>query len=436
MRITLFTLVILLFVGITTAQPNTPLIAIVEEGNLYLWQDGTRTALIDTGNVERVWLKPDGTRLVFAQDDGRVFEPGHDEFLGFQYQSTSLWAIDIDAENLQPLVDLDDYREGFDYGESILIDDLEWVSHSSLVAFNTFRRSEEAPFSDTYANLYVVDTETGERVLVHTSEEKGHFTMSPDGKYAAIATDTSISLIGLDGQTALPDVFTFEASPDTGHANYYPDMRWAADSQSLVAIDLTSRVGWTEKDDKGKLVHPAIDLVRIHVDGTTKVLASTTRPDLNYWTLRFVANGPQIIYSFGDESACKFDLLTLEEEIQLTSSSENTVRCFGSEYFAFMALTPEGIAYRLDQRPEVATLSRACDDFSACETVQEIEGKIFSIDFIGETQYIYRVVVADENAGTFQETRDLFYAQLGEEPQFIGTTDLQFSSDRFSVNHQ
>jgi hypothetical protein len=419
------------------APTTTPLIAFVEDGNLYLWQDGARRVLLDTGHIERVWLKPDGTRIVFIQDDGRVYQPGYEDLniADYQYRSTSLWAIGVDGDNLQPLVDLDNYREGFDYGESVFIDNLEWIAGTSLVAFNTFNQSEIASFSSTHANLYTVDTETGDsdRALAYTTDESGRFAISPNGEYAAIATDTDISIIGLDGRMLLPDVYSFEPSPDTPHYNYYPHMRWAADSKSLLAVDLTSRVGWTEKDDKGDPVYPAVDLVEIHMDGTTTILASEEHEDFNYWTLRFVANGPQAIYSTGEDADCDFAAFTLTADIQLAPSSQNTIICYGRVRYEFIALTPNGQAYRLDQRGEVATLSRACDDFSACETIQKIEGQVRSLDFTDEAQYIYRVVVND-GADVFHEKRDLFYAALGEEPQYIGTTTIQFPDDVFSVS--
>jgi hypothetical protein len=435
MRMILFIVFTVLFVEVIAAQTTTLLIAFVEDGNLYVWQDRTRRVLVDTGHVERVWLKPDGTRIAFTQDDGRVQKPGYDDLdiADYQYQSTSLWVIDSDGENLQPLVDLDDYREGFDYGVSIFIHILEWVPGTSLIAFNTFHQSEVANFSNTHANLYTVDTETGERVLAHMSDEYGRFAISPDGQYAAITTETDISIIGLDGRIVFPDVYSFERSVDTLHNYYYPDMRWSADSESLIAVDLTTQVGWTETDSDGNLVYPSVDLVQIHMDGTTTVLASEANDDFNYWTLRFVANGPQAIYSTGDEADCDFVSLTLTADIQLAPGSENTLICYGHDAYAFIALTPGGDVYRLEQRGEIATLSRACDDFSACDIVQKIEGQVRSLDFIDESHYIYRVVVKD-GADIFHETRDLFYATAGEQPHHIGTTSSRYPDNVFSVS--
>lgn len=434
MRLALFTVLTVLFVGITSAQLPTPLIAFIEDGNLYLWQDRTRRVLLDTGNVDRVWLKPDGTRIVFTQDDGRVHRPGSDGLdIEDQYRSTSLWVIGIDGENLRQLVDLDDYRQDFDYGSSVFIHNLEWVPRTSLIAFNTLNMSEVAGFSNTHANLYTVDTETGGRVLAHNTDEYGAFVISPDGEFAAITTDTDISIIGLDGRVVLPKVYRFEQSADTSHNYYYPDMRWAADAESLLAVDLTTSVGWTEDDADGNPIYPAVDLVQIHMDGKTNVLASEENEDFNYWTLRFTADGVQAVYSTGDNEGCDFAGFKLTDDIQLAPSSQNTVTCYGSDEYTFLALTPSGRAYRLEQRDGEATLSRACDDFSACDMIQKIDGQVRSLDFIDESQYIYRVVVND-GADIFQEKHDLFYAALGEEPHHIGTTPRRFPDDVFSVS--
>ena len=110
MRTALLTLFALLFFRAAAAQPTTPLVAFVEEGNLYVWQDGTRRALRDTGNVNRVWLNPDGTQLAFIQDDGYVYDPEFPDFevADYAYRSTSLWVMDIDGTNLRQLVDVDD----------------------------------------------------------------------------------------------------------------------------------------------------------------------------------------------------------------------------------------------------------------------------------------------------------------------------------------
>lgn len=46
MHVTLLIVFIMLFVGIVSAQPKTPLIAFVEDDNLYVWQDEARHVLI------------------------------------------------------------------------------------------------------------------------------------------------------------------------------------------------------------------------------------------------------------------------------------------------------------------------------------------------------------------------------------------------------
>lgn len=43
-----------------------------------------------------------------------------------------------------------------------------------------------------------------------------------------------------------------------------------------------------------------------------------------------------------------------------------------------------------------------------------MDGRVCSLDFIGESRYIYRVMVND-GADIFHERHDLFYAALGEE---------------------
>lgn len=435
MRTALLIVFVLLFVGVAAAQPSTPLVAFVEEGNLYLWQDGTRRAVRDTGDVDRVWFSPDGTQIVFVQDDGRVFDPEFPdlEVADTQYRSTSLWIMDTDGENLRQLVDVDDYRGDLEYGSSVLIHKLAWVPGTSLIAFNTLVQSEVASFSNTYANLYAVDTETGDRVLAHDSDEYGIFAISPDGEHAAIATSTAISIIGLDGEMVLPDVYTFEESPDTPHNYYYPAMRWAADGESLVAIDLTSRVGWSETDDSGKRVHPAVDVVQIQMDGTTEVLASEQREGFNYWTLRFDPDNAQAVYSTGSDEDCDFAAFPLAEDIQLAPDSRNSVMCHARDGSSFVAFTPDGDAYRLEPRAGVAVLSRACDDFSACDAVQEIDGKLRSFEFADETQFVYRIV-ANESGEINSYSYDLYYGALDEPSQHIGTLSLEYPDDLFAVS--
>ena len=435
MRTALLAIFVLLFFGVAAAQPVTPLVAFVEEGNLYLWQDGTRRALRDTGDVDRVWLNPDGTQIAFIQNDGYVSEPGFEDLnaADYMYRSTSLWLVGADGSDLRQLVDVDDYRGETDYGSSVLIHKLAWVPGTTLIAFNTLVQSEVAGYANTYANLYTVDTVTGDIVLAHDTDEYGMFSISPNGEHAAITTDSAISIIGLDGEMVLPDVYTFEPSPDTPHNFYYPRMQWAADGESLLAVDLTSRVGWSETDDSGKRVHPAVDVVQIHMDGTTEVLASEQREGFNYWTLRFAPNGEQAVYSTGSDEACDFAAFTLAQDIQLAPEPENTVLCHARDGSAFIAFTPDGDAYRLEPRAGVTTLSRACDDFSACDAVQEIDGKLRSFEFVSETQFVYRIV-ANESGEIRFYSYDLYYGALGEQPQRIGTLPLEYPDDLFAVS--
>ncbi len=458
MRTTLLAILTLTLFGAAHAQPtSTPLIAFVEAGNLYTWENGTRHALVENGAVKRVWLNADGTRVAFTQTDGRVQKPGYDhiDIADWQYESTSLWVVDVDGANLRQLVDLDHYRGGIDYGDSIFILDLVWVPGTSLIVFNTYTVSEVASFaSQSHARIYALNTETGDVSLRHDTDEPGRFSVSPDGVHAVSMTETRISYFPLsgigDGDGGVPEavtLYTYERSAHTYQSFYYPAVHWAADGESLLAVDLTSEVGWPETDDDGNPVNPSIDVVHIHTDGTTDVLASTQREDLNYWTLRFAADGSSAVYSTAREPDCGFASLPLETEILLAPQRSNTVMCSGREAYAFIASTPGGATYRLDQRAEysptenppqlrldgVASLSRACDDFSACDTVWQLDETVRSLDFIDETRYIYRAV---REAGTsvLTESHALFYAELGGEPQPIGVLARTFPDDVFSVS--
>jgi dipeptidyl aminopeptidase/acylaminoacyl peptidase len=435
MRNALLTLFVLLCFGAAAAQSPSPLVAFVEEGNLYLWQDGTRTALRDTGDVTRVWLSPDGTRIAFTQDDGIVDEPGFEgmHIAGASYYSTSLWIMNIDGTDLRQLVNVDDFRGDIDYSYHVFIFKLVWVPQTSLIAFNTIRMAGDAPFSWVYADLYAVDTETGERVLSHPSEEYGMFAISPDGQHAAITTDTAISIIGLDGEMVLPDVYTFELSIDTPHSNYFPPMRWAADGQSLIAIELATYLSYTDVDEDGKTVHPSVEVVRIHMDGTTEVLATETQEDFRYWTIRFAPDGEQAVYGTGTDDACGYAAFALSETVDFAPDSQNTVLCFGRDDSSFLAFAPDGSAYRLEQRGEEAgTLSRVCEDFTACEDIQELPGKFRSFEFVSDTQFIY-LVAANESGEYSSYSDDLYYGELGEEPQHIATLIREYPADLYSV---
>ena len=445
----LLTIFMLFFVGIAHAQQTTtPLIAFVEEGNLYTWQDGIRNTLIETGHIDRVWLNPDGTQIVYIQSDGRVQKPGYDhlDIADYQYESTSLWMMGIDGNNRRQLIDLDEYRGGFDYGTSIFIDDLKWVADTSLIVFNTFEMSEVASYSHSHAHIYALDTVTGHVSLRYQSDEDGSFSVSPDGVYAVSRTETSISLFTLSGigsggggvPEAIP-LYTYERSANDFHNYYYPPVWWTADSKSLIAIDLTSRVGWLETDGDGNEVFPAIDIVQIYLDGTTEVLASVEHPALAYWTLRFSADGSQAIYSTDQSENCDFVALPLASSIQLAPQFHNTVMCNGRDVFSFIALTPKGDMYLLEQAENGATLSRVCDDFIACEIVQQIDGTVRSLDFIDDSRYIYRLRDAAADTDTpyrdaFHEYRELYYVELGREPQLIGTLPRHFPDDVFSVH--
>lgn len=448
MRTTLLTIIMLFFVGIAHAQQApTPLIAFIEEGNLYTWQDGIRNALTETGHIDRVWLNPDGTQVAYIQHDGRVQKPGYDHLniADYQYESTSLWIMDIDGSNPRQLTDLDGYRGGVDYGTSIFISDLEWVSGTSLIVFNTYDMSEVASYSHPHAHIYALDTETGQVSLRYQSDEEGSFSVSPDGIYAVSRTETSISLFPVSGigsgDGGVPEavtLYSYERSANSFHNYYYPSVWWSADSQSLIAVNLTSRVGWSETDDDGNEVFPAIHIVQINLDGTTEILASVEHPALAFWTLHFTADGSQAIYSIDQSENCDFIALPLETNLKLEPQPHNTVMCSGRDVFSFIALTPKGDRYLLEQGQNGATLSRICNDFIACEVVQHIDGVVRSLDFIDDSHYIYRLCDAAADTDipyrdVFHEYRELYYVELGGEPQLIGILPRHFPDDVFSV---
>ncbi len=212
-----------------TAAPFTFAAAWIDPaGNLWTWQDSTRTPIqvSSEGDIQDVVLSPDGRLAAFVRSA--------------DYLHHSLWLLTVGETEATELVTQDQFTEMRVNVDAVSAgpDNLTWVPGATQpsLAF-TSRPTFEGPGRILNNDLWVLNTQTRALTRLLSPGDGGEFSYSPDGRYLAISTPENISLMNADGSERRDRVLTFLPVSTYSEYQYYPAPQWAPDSSGIrVAI--------------------------------------------------------------------------------------------------------------------------------------------------------------------------------------------------------
>jgi hypothetical protein len=265
---------------------QTPLeVRFISDGNLWVWQE-------DTGEALQISYSKDAQSFSFSPDGQAIaFKRGE------PYRQTELWVINRDGTDLRRLVSAEQLHAmfgeptttEFDYLDEIRY--IDWIDGTKALGFEAQRCYNAIGGTCDPGGAWQVDLKTGRlspwtppNEIQHTPYE----LVSPDGSQIAQVGETGLTLVNINGSNRREDVLTYPYIPQMEGGGFIgPNIIWAPDSQSLVAITFTEDL-W---DDNSTFTS-----WRVPVDGapaqklhtfTGFPLSVNLSPDLRYLAYRY-----------------------------------------------------------------------------------------------------------------------------------------------------
>ena len=203
----------------TTSIPVGLVAAWVDGGDLFIRQGEDERKLLATGEVIRPYIAPDGKQIAFTRGQGGLPE--------------TLWITDVDGQAVRELAGIESLAGE---GETVLIGQVAWLDESTLY-FNTAHLGSLGP--ERQDDLWRVNLQTGEVLLLLPPGEGGAFSISPDRQHIALIQaglyeETQGNIRFMDTQTdVLQEVLSFDAVSTGAEYRFYPEVFWEADSRAI-----------------------------------------------------------------------------------------------------------------------------------------------------------------------------------------------------------
>lgn len=199
-------------------------VALVKDGDVWIWDQGDQARrLTNQGDVDGVFLSGDGQILVYLRTGAQ----------GTQ----QLWRVNSSGREQMVVLnenDLDGLREEPEQ-IGVVPFNLAWIPGTQLLAFNTYPLIPgEGLWTYVPDDLWVVDLHSLEVEMLLPKGKGGHFSISPDGRLAAIFSPKTLDIINTDGSVVRENVLEGFHAIGLGEYYSYPALKWSPDSQTLV----------------------------------------------------------------------------------------------------------------------------------------------------------------------------------------------------------
>ncbi len=257
--------------------PDSPRVAYVREGNLWLWAEGIPPRQLTTfGDVSNPRLSGDGQIVVFEHAGG-------------------LWAIQADGTNARLLVGAEYLASLANPTESAQISWFDFAPGSHWLYFNSYLASLDSGLGSPALDLHRVDADSPAPQQLFARGQGGSPYFSPDGQWIAIAQPDGIVLSQPDGSAARR-IFTFPMVSTYSEWFYLPEVVWMNTSSGFYLITPAPAIlenpnepaRWWYVPLEGKPAQLAafttapvwVSFPRLAPDGTRLVYVSNPGPNL------------------------------------------------------------------------------------------------------------------------------------------------------------
>ncbi|GAB4463794.1 MAG: hypothetical protein Kow00120_30130 [Anaerolineae bacterium] len=221
----LLLLMVVTLAGGAAAQEKTPalVVAYVDDGDLWLWQEGGAARRIAERDIQQPVLAPGGARVAFRRLGP---EPGEELAVldiesGVKRVSLTADAISTDAE-----------RRG--------VNQFAWADADTLY-FNTVRVLPDTLFTIETDDLWRADATTGAVTQLLAPGDGGYFAVAPDGAHIAVTRPGrygeadqpgTVSVFDAGGAGRV-DVLSFPAVATGSEYRFYPIPSWLPDGSGF-----------------------------------------------------------------------------------------------------------------------------------------------------------------------------------------------------------
>ena len=199
-------------------------VALVKDRDVWVWDQGDQARrLTYQGDVESVFLSGDGLVVAYL----RAGAQGTQE----------LWRVNATGEEQMVALSASYFERMRDEPEQIGVVpfNLTWIEGTQRLAFNTYPLLPgEGLWSYVPDDLWVVDLQSLEVEELLRKGKGGHFSISPDGRLAAVFSPKTLDIINTDGSAVLENVLEGFHAIGLGEYYSYPSLKWSPDSQILV----------------------------------------------------------------------------------------------------------------------------------------------------------------------------------------------------------
>lgn len=211
----------------STLLPATPLQALYtdQSNNLWLWQDGSSTPrqLDDSAVVKYGLLSDDGSQAAYVRMP--------------EFSQYSIWLINTDGTDKKELVSYTQLLEisasPGSCTECTTPWDLQWLPGRKVLSFTMAWAGRGIAIS---GEIFQVDAASGALTKVISKSHGGFAYYSPDGKYMAAVSSEVIHLVDMKNTQSIQTMLSYPQVITLSDMEYYPQIRWSADSNSFMTI--------------------------------------------------------------------------------------------------------------------------------------------------------------------------------------------------------
>lgn len=370
-------------------------VAWISSGNLWLWREDGPPAVRITATADALsfYLSPGEGPVVLTR--------------GQANSQAEIWAVERDGADLRRLLSAEQLYDllgepttrEFPYRDEIVL--FNWIEGGKRMGFEVLRSYAAIGGCCASGGYWQIDLSDG-TLLPWTPPAEAALarqgTPSPDGRQVALSGETGLTLVNLDGSHRRENVLAYAAIPQSEGGGFIaPQMAWAADSQSLVAVVYNGDVYQTDV---------SFSAWRVPADGSpaTKLadfsglpFSAYLSPDLKY-----------LAYVRMPEASSN------QRELRLAALDSGEERVYAQmRLLEFWGWSPDGVRFTYGQFGEFAPqLGGVCAEPAALLDAAHTPARQFT--WVDAQRFLY------VRAGADSAQPELYLAQAGGETLLLG----------------
>lgn len=191
--------------------------------SIWIWKHNALKKVLQQKHIYKPIISSDGEWLIFLQ---LKFVTDHN------LQTDEIWLMRTDGSDLQLLLSSDELNNLSYDGRVLDIIQIDWIPNQEKLLFTTNNNFAERPGIDPNFDLYSLDLK-GQITKLADPEDGGHFTISPNGQYVAVASRNRIGIINLETSENLT-LLNFEPFLQPCECYSVPPVFWNTQSDFIL----------------------------------------------------------------------------------------------------------------------------------------------------------------------------------------------------------